>query len=190
MTLPSLSDVRGGSNVQTTSNNETICELFDTAHDRGIIKGVNTCIIAKANSGSDSSATGGGGNDAGFTSSSGSGSSLSGGAIGGIVAGVVVGMIALGVAIWFWRRQRKSKRVTGPRGTTTSIPYEKPELPGSTAYQKQAVTSSDQTRQQLSQAELSGDHTTSRAELSANETESPNLGPEGRAELPGHHPFR
>lgn len=58
--MPSLTDVRGGSNVQTTSSNTTICNLFNTAHDRGVIKGVNTCITGKANPETNPTATGGG----------------------------------------------------------------------------------------------------------------------------------
>jgi len=58
--MPSLTDVRGGSNVQTKSTNTTICDLFDTAHDKGVIKGVNTCITGKANPETNPTATGGG----------------------------------------------------------------------------------------------------------------------------------
>jgi hypothetical protein len=60
VTLPALHDVRGGSNVQTTSTNTKICDQFDTAHSNGVIKGVNTCITGKANPQSNPSATGGG----------------------------------------------------------------------------------------------------------------------------------
>ncbi|ETI22011.1 hypothetical protein G647_06081 [Cladophialophora carrionii CBS 160.54] len=55
-----LTDVRGGSNVQTTSTNTTICDLFDSAHDNGVIKGVNTCLTSKANPETNPTATGGG----------------------------------------------------------------------------------------------------------------------------------
>lgn len=58
--MNSLTDVRGGSNVQTTSTNETICDLFDQAHSNGVIKGVNTCITNKAKPETNPSATGGG----------------------------------------------------------------------------------------------------------------------------------
>ncbi|EHY55726.1 cell wall protein Ecm33 [Exophiala dermatitidis] len=56
----SVTDVRGGSNVQTTSTNSTICDLFKQAHDKGVIKGVNTCITGKAKPETNPSATGGG----------------------------------------------------------------------------------------------------------------------------------
>jgi hypothetical protein len=58
--MPSLTDVRGGSNVQTTSTNTTICDLFNQAHSAGVIKGVNTCITGKAKPDTNPSATGGG----------------------------------------------------------------------------------------------------------------------------------
>lgn len=63
-----LTDVRGGSNVQTTSTNQTICELFNSAHSNGVIKGVNTCLTSKANPETNPTATSGG------TSSTGTGS--------------------------------------------------------------------------------------------------------------------
>lgn len=47
--LNSLGDVRGGSNVQTTSTNTAICNDFTTAHDKGIIKGVNSCKTGTSN---------------------------------------------------------------------------------------------------------------------------------------------
>jgi hypothetical protein len=58
--MPSLTDVRGGSNVQTTSTNTTICDIFNQAHSAGVIKGVNTCITNKANPDTNPSATSGG----------------------------------------------------------------------------------------------------------------------------------
>lgn len=58
--MNSLTDVRGGSNVQTTSTNQTICDLFNAAHSQGVIKGVNTCIVGKAKPETNPSATGGG----------------------------------------------------------------------------------------------------------------------------------
>jgi len=58
--MPSLTDVRGGSNVQTTSTNTTICDLFNEAHSAGVIKGVNTCVTNKAKPDTNPSATGGG----------------------------------------------------------------------------------------------------------------------------------
>jgi len=69
--LPSLTDVRGGSNVQTTSSNTTICDLFNEAHSAGVIKGVNTCITSKANPDTNASSTGGGSSST-ATSTSGS----------------------------------------------------------------------------------------------------------------------
>ncbi|KIX05090.1 uncharacterized protein Z518_05962 [Rhinocladiella mackenziei CBS 650.93] len=69
VTMPSLTDVRGGSNVQTTSTNETICDVFDTAHERGVIKGVNTCITNKANPETNPSATSGGSSSTSTSSS-------------------------------------------------------------------------------------------------------------------------
>lgn len=58
--MPSLNDVRGGSNVQTTSTNTTICDLFNQAHSAGVIKGVNTCLTNKAHPETNPSATSGG----------------------------------------------------------------------------------------------------------------------------------
>lgn len=69
VTMPKLSDVRGGSNVQTTSTNATICNLFDTAHDKGAIKGVNTCLTSKANPETNPTATSGGSSATGSSSS-------------------------------------------------------------------------------------------------------------------------
>ncbi|RMD44841.1 hypothetical protein DV735_g404, partial [Chaetothyriales sp. CBS 134920] len=48
VSLPKLGDVRGGSSVQTTSTNSTICDLFDAAASNGVIKGVNSCSTSKA----------------------------------------------------------------------------------------------------------------------------------------------
>jgi hypothetical protein len=58
--LPAIGDIRGGSNVQTTSTDASICDDFNKAHDEDIIKGVNTCITGKANPETNPSATGGG----------------------------------------------------------------------------------------------------------------------------------
>ncbi|KAJ9646108.1 uncharacterized protein PV06_01941 [Exophiala oligosperma] len=60
VSMPSLNDVRGGSNVQTTSTNTTICDLFNQAHSAGVIKGVNTCLTNKAHPETNPSATSGG----------------------------------------------------------------------------------------------------------------------------------
>ena len=73
VTLNSLSDVRGGSNVQTTSTNSTICDLFNTAHERGAIKGVNTCITGTETPQSNQSTTGTGSSPTGTGSSDGNG---------------------------------------------------------------------------------------------------------------------
>ena len=70
VTLKSLTDVRGGSNVQTTSTNSTICDQFKAAHDKGVIKGVNTCLTNKANPETNPSSTSGG--DSSSASSTGS----------------------------------------------------------------------------------------------------------------------
>jgi hypothetical protein len=77
VTMNKLTDVRGGSNVQTTSTNQTICQLFDSAHDNGVIKGVNTCLTNKANPETNPTATSGGTSS---TSTGSSGSSSSGNA--------------------------------------------------------------------------------------------------------------
>lgn len=63
--MNSLTEVRGGSNVQTTSTNQTICDIFNKAHANGIIRGVNTCITGKANPESNPSSTGGGSSPSG-----------------------------------------------------------------------------------------------------------------------------
>ncbi|KAI1616991.1 hypothetical protein EDD36DRAFT_430430 [Exophiala viscosa] len=68
--LPSLTDVRGGSNVQTTSTNTTICDLFNEAHSAGVIKGVNTCITNKADPDTNASSTGGGSSSTATSTSS------------------------------------------------------------------------------------------------------------------------
>lgn len=57
--MPSLHDVRGGSNVQTTSTNSKICDQFNAAHANGVIKGVNSCATGKANPNQNPTATGG-----------------------------------------------------------------------------------------------------------------------------------
>ena len=59
--MPSLHDVRGGSNVQTTSTNSKICDQFNAAHANGVIKGVNSCATGKANPNQNPTATGGSG---------------------------------------------------------------------------------------------------------------------------------
>jgi hypothetical protein len=95
--MPKLTDVRGGSNVQTTSTNQTICQLFDTAHDKGVIKGVNTCLTSKANPETNPSATSGGTSST-STSSAGSGSSNAAGSFG--PATHMTGLAALFAAIF------------------------------------------------------------------------------------------
>jgi len=69
VSLPVLHDVRGGSNVQTTSTNAKICNQFNSAASNGVIKGVNTCITGKANPASNPTATGGGSSGSSSTSS-------------------------------------------------------------------------------------------------------------------------
>jgi len=66
--MSSLTEVRGGSNVQTTSTNQTICDLFNRAHSNGVIRGVNTCITGKANPETNPSSTGGGSSNPSSTS--------------------------------------------------------------------------------------------------------------------------
>ncbi|OAL34215.1 hypothetical protein AYO20_06470 [Fonsecaea nubica] len=94
-----LQDVRGGSNVQTTSTNSTICELFDQAHDNGVIKGVNTCLTSKANPETNPSATSGGTSST-STSGSDSGSS-SNAAVAFGPAAPMTGLSALVAAMFF-----------------------------------------------------------------------------------------
>jgi hypothetical protein len=60
VSLPVLHDVRGGSNVQTTSTNSKICDQFDQAAANRVIKGVNTCVTGKANPNTNPSSTEGG----------------------------------------------------------------------------------------------------------------------------------
>lgn len=93
VTLNSLSDVRGGSNVQTTSTNSTICDLFNTAHERGAIKGVNTCITGTETPQSNSSTT--------STSSSPSGTGSSDNAAGALAPASFTGLAGLIAALLF-----------------------------------------------------------------------------------------
>ena len=90
-----LTDVRGGSNVQTTSTNQTICQLFNSAHDNGVIKGVNTCLTSKANPDTNPSATSGG---SASTATGGSGSS-SNGKNAGVTFGPSTPMTGLGALL-------------------------------------------------------------------------------------------
>ena len=94
VTMNKLTDVRGGSNVQTTSTNQTICNLFDSAHDKGVIKGVNTCLTSKANPETNPTATSGG---SASTASSSSGSSSSGNAA--VTFGPTTPMTGLGALL-------------------------------------------------------------------------------------------
>lgn len=71
-----ITEVRGGSNVQTTSTNSTICDLFNKAHDAGVIRGINTCITGKANPESNPTSTGGGSSSPSSTSAPGAGNAL------------------------------------------------------------------------------------------------------------------
>jgi len=68
--LTSLTDVRGGSNVQTTSTNSSLCDEFNQAASAGVIKGVNTCITGKAKPDTNPSSTNGGSSSPSSTSSS------------------------------------------------------------------------------------------------------------------------
>jgi hypothetical protein len=68
VTLQGIGDVRGGSNVQTTCQDESICNDFDQAHDADIIKGTNTCITGKENPETNPSSTGGGSSGSSSTS--------------------------------------------------------------------------------------------------------------------------
>lgn len=92
-----LTDVRGGSNVQTTSTNTTICDLFNTAHSKGVIKGVNTCLTSKANPETNPTATSGGTSS---TASAGS-SSTGNAAVTFGPATPMTGLAALFAAIFF-----------------------------------------------------------------------------------------
>lgn len=96
VSMPSLTDVRGGSNVQTTSTNTTICDIFNQAHSAGVIKGVNTCLTNKANPDTNPSATSGG-----TSSTSTSGSSTSNVAIAFGPSAPLTGLSALFAAIFF-----------------------------------------------------------------------------------------
>jgi hypothetical protein len=96
--MPSLTDVRGGSNVQTTSTNTTICDLFNEAHSAGVIKGVNTCVTNKAKPDTNPSATGGGSTS---TSTSTSSSSSSNAAVFYNPSTPLTGLGALVAAILF-----------------------------------------------------------------------------------------
>jgi hypothetical protein len=68
--LNSLTDVRGGSNVQTTSTNSSLCDEFNQAASAGVIKGVNTCITGKAKPDTNPSSTSGGSSSPSSTSTS------------------------------------------------------------------------------------------------------------------------
>lgn len=94
VTMNKLTDVRGGSNVQTTSTNQTICQIFNSAHDNGVIKGVNTCLTNKANPETNPTATSGG---TASTATSSSGSSSSGNAA--VTFGPATPMTGLGALI-------------------------------------------------------------------------------------------
>ncbi|KAJ9602030.1 cell wall protein Ecm33 [Cladophialophora chaetospira] len=96
VTMNKLTDVRGGSNVQTTSTNTTICDLFNSAHSNGVIKGVNTCLTSKANPETNPSATSGG-----TSSTSTSSSSSSNAAVAFGPATPMTGLGALLAAIFF-----------------------------------------------------------------------------------------
>lgn len=66
VTLQGIGDVRGGSNVQTTCPDESICNDFNQAHDADIIKGVNTCITGTENP--ETTSTDGGNSDSSSSS--------------------------------------------------------------------------------------------------------------------------
>ncbi|KIW91415.1 uncharacterized protein Z519_08311 [Cladophialophora bantiana CBS 173.52] len=99
VTMNKLSDVRGGSNVQTTSTNQTICQLFDQAHANGVIKGVNTCLTNKANPETNPTATSGGTSSTSTSSSGSSGSSNAAITFGPTTS--MTGLSALIAAIFF-----------------------------------------------------------------------------------------
>jgi len=94
VTMNKLTDIRGGSNVQTTSTNQTICDLFDSAASNGVIKGVNTCLTNKANPETNPTATSGG---TASTASSSASSSHSGNA--GVTFGPSTPMTGFGALI-------------------------------------------------------------------------------------------
>lgn len=146
-----LSSIQGDATIETSINNSTICEQFNTT-------GAGTCTTGKdppenvAIDTSTGSTTSGGSNPTDTPSSGGNGnmggsggsssSGISGAAIGGIVAGVIV-LIFLGFGFWWWRRRKNQRPVHGEKleDTTPELPrgghHEKPELQGSERFRHQ-----------------------------------------------------
>lgn len=56
--LPNLTTVRGGANVQTTSTNSSICQLFNSAHQHGAIQGNVNCSTGVTNPQNNGTSTG------------------------------------------------------------------------------------------------------------------------------------
>merc|ERR1712000_594297 len=61
VTFPALGDVRGGANVESSTQDDTLCNAFNRASDRGIIKGKTSCKVNEANSQTNGSSTSSGG---------------------------------------------------------------------------------------------------------------------------------
>ncbi|ETN46664.1 uncharacterized protein HMPREF1541_00850 [Cyphellophora europaea CBS 101466] len=133
VTLPQLSGVYEGAKVESSTTDQSLCDVFDRAASRGIIRGGMTC-----RSNADTESTEGGGTS-GTTSGTSGGSGPGAGAIAGIVIGLLLVIAAAILFWWFYQRKRKPRghtkpEIPGPRPGHHQLPlgghHEKPELYG------------------------------------------------------------
>lgn len=107
VSLTQLSDVRGDVNVTSSTTNQSLCDAFDSAASRGVIKGQLSCQIDR-----DLEATEGVGSnstsapDSNDSTPGSGGTGLGAGAIAGIVIGSVIAFVAAISFWWFCKRKR------------------------------------------------------------------------------------
>jgi hypothetical protein len=134
--LPSLSDVRGEFNMQSSGNLD--CTAFKNDKGSGVIKGTFICAGEQGTPGTASSTPSSSPSSPSPPPPSSSGD-LSGGAKGGIAAGAIGGVIlvALGIYLIFRSRRSRAKSPESPNDVDPGLPelpqgghHEKAELSG------------------------------------------------------------
>ena len=140
VSMPSLSDIRGDTRIETTSSNASICDDFQNASSDGIIRGQLTCKTSQLNSSTDDNSTDSttSSNNTSDSSSSSSNTrttsdsspknvSSPAAAIAGIVIGGIVALVLIAVALWYFCIKRKPSSSSNVGGNRTKI-----ELPADT----------------------------------------------------------
>lgn len=120
--FPNLADVSGGAIIETKSNNDTICDLFNQAKQSQIIKGTVVCQTSVSDTQGNSTTSADGGISNGRTVSGDSKDELSAGVIVGIVLGgsaVVAVLVAVSFLVY---RRRKLNTLTAKGNNDGGVP--------------------------------------------------------------------